>query len=236
MVLNNLSQNFAIWVDPSFIYQPVIDTWMPIIRRQKFAYVTLNDFIISQLTSISFPSVQAPGVTQGQQNYQLTKRPGRQLDHLMSKTFTLTFKLSESYLTYFICRQQFDYFLRFGQEYASDLYMPPLSVTILDDGGFEIITYTYNELTPINISDFDLSYSSRPGTFNTFTWEFAYNYFDIYYKDDRGHREKISTSKEFGMLKDPGIIDINKISEYSNIISSQTAYARNNTGREPRQL
>lgn len=206
MVLNNLSQNFAIWIDPQFIYQPVIDTWMPVIRRQHFVYNGLVDFLNSQITAISFPSVQAPGVVQGNQNYQITKRPGRQLDHLMAKTLTLTMKLSESYLTYFICRQQFDYFLRFGKEYASDLYLPPISITILDDAGFETITYTYNQLTPTNISDFDLSYSARPGTFNTFTWEFAYNYFDIWYRDDSGQRSKIGTSKDFGMLKDPGVI------------------------------
>lgn len=108
-------------------------------------------------------------------------------------------------------------------EYQSNLYFPPISITILDDGGFEIITYTYNELTPTNISDFDLSYAARPGTFNTFTWEFAYNYFDIWYRDDNtGRREKLSTSKDFGMLKDPGIIDINKIPEnhQSRIITS----------------
>lgn len=214
MVLNNLTQNFAIYIDPNFIYQPVIDTWLPIIRRQHFPYVGLVDFLNSQITSISFPNVTAPGVNQGSQNYQLTKRAGKQLDHLMAKTFTLTMKLSESYLTYFICRQQFDLYLRYGLEYQSDLYFPPISITILDDGGFEIITYTYNQLTPINISDFDLSYQARPGTFNTFTWEFAYNYFDIWYKDDNtGRREKLSTSKDFGMLKDPGIIDINTLSE-----------------------
>ena len=206
MVLNNLSQNFAIWIDPQFIYQPVIDTWMPVIRRLHFVYNGLVDFLNSQITAVSFPSVQAPGVVQGNQNYQITKRPGRQLDHLMAKTLTLTMKLSESYLTYFICRQQFDYFLRFGKEYTSDLYLPPISITILDDAGFETITYTYNQLTPTNISDFDLSYSARPGTFNTFTWEFAYNYFDIWYRDDSGQRSKIGTSKDFGMLKDPGVI------------------------------
>jgi hypothetical protein len=124
----------------------------------------------------------------------------------MNKTVTLTVKLTESYLTYFIARQQFDLFLRFG-EYATNMYMPPLSVTILDDGGFEIITYTYNQLTPTNLSDFDLSYSARPGTFNTFTWEFAYNYFDIWYRDSTtNRRDKISTNPEFGVLKDPGIL------------------------------
>ena len=214
MVLNNLSQNFAIYIDPNFIYQPVIDTWMPIIRRQHYPYVTLVDFLNSQITQISFPSVSTPAVLQGSQNYQISKRPGRQLDHMMSKTFTLTIKLSESYLSYFICRQQYDLFLRYGKEYASSLYFPPVSISILDDGGFEMITYTYNQLTPTSISDFDLSYSARPGTFNTFTWEFAYNYFDIWYRDDTNRREKLSTSKDFGMLQDTGYIDPTKLSDY----------------------
>lgn len=138
----------------------------------------------------------------------------------MSKTFQLTIKLSESYLSYFICRQQLDYHLRYGMEYESDLYLPPVSITLLDDGGFEIITYTYNEITPINIGDFELSYAAKPGSFNTFTWEFAYNYFDIWYRDNQNRREKLSTSKEFGMLKDPGFIDTTKMANTSRIISS----------------
>lgn len=138
----------------------------------------------------------------------------------MAKTLTLTIKLSESYLTYFICRHQFDLFLRYGMEYQSDLYFPPISITILDDGGFEIITYTYSELTPVNISDFELSYAARPGQFNTFTWEFNYNYFDIWYRDERGLREKLSTSKDFGMLKDPGLIDVNNLPGNHQVISS----------------
>lgn len=85
--------------------------------------------------------------------------------------------------------------------------MPPLSVTLLDDGGFEIITYTYNQLTPTNLSDFELSYSARPGTFNTFTWEFEFNYFDIWYRSDKTHREKLSTDADFGVIKPAPITD-----------------------------
>ena len=97
--------------------------------------------------------------------------------------------------------------------------MPPISVTILDDGGFETVTYTYHELTPIGLSDFDLSYAARPGTFNTFTWTFSYNYFDIYYRDPEGVRSKLNTDPNDGILKDPGFIQTDKLPDNHYTIS-----------------
>jgi ribonucleoside-triphosphate reductase len=105
----------------------------------------------------------------------------------MAKDLTITIKLSESYMTYFIARQQMELYLKYGAN-QKELYFPPINVTILDEGGFENITYTYYQLTPTNLSDFDLSYAAKPGSFNTFTWGFKYNYFDIYYRDENGNR------------------------------------------------
>lgn len=209
----------AIWVSPNTFYPEVVDTWKPVFKRLFLPYVSLEDAFNAQITAISFPSVAHTPVKQGFQNYELTKRAGKQLDHMMDKTFTITCKLTESYITYFMARQQFDLFLKFG-EVAKDLYIPPISVTILDDGGFEIITYTYSELTPISLSEFDLSYAARPGTFNTFTWTFAYNYFDIWYRDASGKRVKLCTDPNDGVLKDKGLINVSSISDSHRIITS----------------
>lgn len=209
----------AIWVSPNTFYPEVVDTWKPVFKRLYLPYVSLEDAFNAQITSISFPSVQHTPVKQGFQNYDLTKRGGKQLNQMMDKTFTITVKLTESYLTYFMARQQFDLFMKFGEQ-AKELYMPPISVTILDDGGFEIITYTYSELTPTGLSDFDLSYAARPGTFNTFTWTFAYNYFDIWYRDPSNKRVKLSTDPFDGVLKDPGIINVSTLPDSHNIITS----------------
>lgn len=218
MVLNNLTQQFAIYWMPNTFYPEVNALWKPQMKRMFLPYLTLEDFFNSQITSLSFPSITSSNVQQRNQNYPLNKRPGLQLDHQMSKSFTLTVKLSESYISYFMARQQFDLFLKFG-DLAKPLYMPPISVTILDDGGFETVTYTYNELTPTGLSDFELSYAARPGTFNTFTWEFSYNYFDIWYRNPDGRRVKISTDKEDGMLKDPGLINTTNLPESYDMIS-----------------
>jgi len=65
-------------------------------------------------------------------------------------------------------------------------------------------------MTPTALSDFDLSYAARPGSFNTFTWTFAYNYFDIYYRDENGNRKKMNLDANDGMVLDPGPMDMTK--------------------------
>lgn len=45
-----------------------------------------------------------------------------------------------------------------------------------------------------------MSYAARMGTFNTFTWTFAYNYYDVYIRNAKGERELIS--KEYDPYKD----------------------------------
>lgn len=123
-------------------------------------------------------------------------------------------------MTYFIARQQMDLYLKYGSN-QKQLYFPPINVTILDEGGFENITYTYYQLTPINLSDFDLSYAAKPGSFNTFTWNFRYNYFGIYYRDENGNRVKMNMNPDDGMLKFQGAVE-QKIDRGNNLINSGT--------------
>ena len=208
MLLNPLSQNFVIWFPANFFYSEVVKLWTPVFKRMFLPYLTIEDMFNSQITNLSFPSVNSNTVTQQNQNYQITKRSGRQLDQDMNKELTLTIKLSESYMTYFIARQQMDLYLKYGANQKA-LYFPPINVTILDEGGFENITYTYYQLTPTNLSDFDLSYAAKPGSFNTFTWGFKYNYFDIYYRDESGNRVKFNWKRDDEMLKFPGSVETN---------------------------
>ena len=220
MLLNPLSQNFVIWFPANFFYSEVVKLWTPVFKRMFLPYLTIEDMFNSQITNLSFPSVNSNTVTQQNQNYQITKRSGRQLDQDMNKELTLTIKLSESYMTYFIARQQMDLYLKYGANQKA-LYFPPINVTILDEGGFENITYTYYQLTPVSLSDFDLSYAAKPGSFNTFTWGFKYNYFDIYYRDENGNRVKMNMNPDDGMLKFQGAVE-QKIDRGNNLINSGT--------------
>lgn len=222
MLLNPLNQNFVVWFPANFFYNDVVKLWKPVCKRLYLPYLTLEDMFNAQITSVSFPSIQVSNVTQQMQNFQITKRGGKTLEQQMAKTVTLTIKLTESYMTYFIARQQMHLYLNLGKMFKEDLYLPPLNITILDEGGFENITYTYYQLTPSALSDFDLSYAARPGSFTTFTWSFNYNYFNIWYRDENGQRKKMNIDADDGMLQDPG-----RVIENDNSISRQQNLNKN---------
>lgn len=164
-------------------------------------YMNLEDFINSQIQSVNFPSFNSPSLEQQIGLYKIHKRAGFEMDQLMDKTLTITFKLTESYISYFMMRQQFEYFLRLVD--VADLYWPPLTVSLLDDGGFETISYKYHQLSPTSLSEINLSYAARVGTYNTFTLGCGFNYFDIWYRDTNGKMMQVSTSKQSEKQIDP---------------------------------
>ena len=198
MLLNNLDQAFVISLDFNWFYPEIIDRWMPILQRMYLPYVRLEDFFNAQIQSINFPGFSAQPVQQQGRLYKLSKRPSTQEDQVIDKSITLTVKTTESYISYFVARSQYDLFLRLGQ--LTPLYLPPITVSLLDDGGFETISYCYQQLTPTSISDLSMSYAARLGTFNTFTWSFNYNYYDVYMRNERGQR--IQVSREYDPYKD----------------------------------
>ena len=190
MLLNPLDQNFVIALDYNWFYPDISMKWLPIMHRLYLPYITCEDFFNANITSINFPGISSPSVEQQGKLYKITKRPGNQVDQIIDKTISLTVKTTESYISYFMARHQFDLFLRLGL--STPVYLPDISVTLLDDGGFETITYRYQQLTPISLGDLSMSYAARMGQFNTFTWTFKYNYYDVYMRGEDGDRVLIS--------------------------------------------
>lgn len=190
MLLNSLSQAFVISFDINFFYPSVCEYFMPLMHRQWLCYNTVEDFMNSQISQVTFPGFGQQAAQQSIGMNPIAKRPGQQVDEFIDKSLTLTIKTTESLLSYFVCRKQYSEFLKIGQKMP--LYMPSIRISLLNDGGFEIFTYIYKQLTPVNISQLDLSYSARLGTYNTFTWQFMYNFYEIWSTDGTGKRTKLN--------------------------------------------
>ncbi len=237
MLLNNLDQNFVIALDYNWFYPEVTQKWMSILERLWVPMVTLEDFFNSQITSINFPGLNSSNVQQTGRLYKIQKRPSFQEDMLVDKQLTLTVKTTESYISYFIARHQYQLFLKLGE--LTPIYMPNITVALLDDGGFETVSYCYQQLTPVSLSDLSMSYAARLGQFNTFTWSFTYNYYDVYIRNEKGERTLIS--KEYDPYVDgttehldlDNIKYINKINEGFSTkqkLNNLTKYPPNNIG------
>ena len=134
---------------------------MPLLERMWIPYVTLEDFFNSQITAINFPGFSTSNVQQKGRLYNIQKRPSIQENMAIDKSLTLTVKATESYISYFVARHQYDLFLRLGQ--LTPLYMPNITVALLDDGGFETVSYCYQQLTPTSLGDLSMSYAARLG-------------------------------------------------------------------------
>ncbi len=193
MILSNLSQQFIIHIGHNFFYPEVRDKWFPLMKRMSLPYLTLEDFFNAQIQAVEFPGLNLPEVTQNLGRYHLAKRNAFQERERIQKDVNVTVKLTESYISYFIIRQQMELFFQLGKEVQGQrLYWDPLEIDFLDDQGHVIISYSESEITPVSISSLSLSYAARLGTYNTFTFAGKFNFFDIWYYEDN---EKIKLGR-----------------------------------------
>lgn len=164
---------------------------MPLVHRQYLPYNTLEDLINSQITSVNFPGINTPPVTQNIGLHNVAKRNGKDVEQQRDRSITLTIKTTESLLSYFICMRQYEIFQKLGQHIH--MYLPNMSISLLSDGGFTQFTYVFKQLTPTSLSSLDLSYAARLGQFNTFTWSFNYNYYEVWAVNGEGGMTLITT-------------------------------------------
>lgn len=205
MILNSLDQNFICAVDWNWFYPEVCATWQNTLRRMYLPYPTLEDFFNSQISSVNFPGINANNPTQKIQLYDNVKRTPYQVDQLINKQITLNVHTSESYITYFIMRQQFEVNLRLGERAkVNELFFAPITISLLSDGGFETVSYTFKNLTPVSLSDLTFSYAARLGNFATYSVTFAYNYYDVYVSDGENYGDRTKISEQIDPIYDFG--------------------------------
>ena len=176
MILNNLSNQFVVRFPKGFFYPEIRKKWDPVVERLKLPYMNLEDFINACVQSISFPSVELNNVSQQQTQFEIQYRPGKELEPLLEKNLTITFKLTESFLSYWILFDQIEYFLAYEQTVP---FWPPMYVSFLDHKGFELVVFSYEKIVPVNLSQFEISYAQSAAQFNTFTMGIRYNRYNI---------------------------------------------------------
>lgn len=177
MILNALNNQFLISMPKNFFYPEIHSRWTPIIKRMKLPYETVEDFMNASIQSLNFPSINLENVEQQQQHFRIAYRPGKELEPLFDKNLTLTFKLSEGLLSYWILFEQIELFIQLYE--SKKPFWDPMYVSFLDHNGFELVAFSFEKILPIGMSQFDLSYATTAAEFNTFTLSLHYNRFKI---------------------------------------------------------
>lgn len=181
MVLNNKPQMFTFYFPSDFWYPEVVEQWTPMVRRMKLPYETVEDFMNAQIQAVTFPSMNLDLAVQGRWQYEVAYYGGKELEPLIDKNLKITFKLTESYLSYWIVWHQIDTFLHYASEYREKkvCWLPPVKLGFLTDAGIQLLDFTFNEITPEGTSELNLSYAATVASYNTFTLSLRYNTFSV---------------------------------------------------------
>ena len=182
-VLNNKPQMFVIQFPSNFWYKEVINTWEPMVKRMKLPYETLDDFMNQQIQQVTLPSTNLELATQQRGQYEIAYATGKELEPEIGKNLNITFKLTESYLSYWVVWHQVDTYLHYANDELkrnkAPIYMEPISLSFLTDAGLEMLSFRFDQIVPTNIGELNLSYAATVASYNTFTWNLRFNYFDI---------------------------------------------------------
>lgn len=176
MILNARSNQFQIGFPRNFFYPEVKEKWESVISKLNLPYDTIEDFMNSCIQSMTFPPIQIPSPKQQEGQYEIYWRTGKELEVLTDKTINLTFKLTESYISYWILYDQIAKFLEYGDKLP---WWPHMYLSFIDNAGFEMVKFEIKQIIPISLSELNLSYAQALTNFNTFTLSLKYNRFDL---------------------------------------------------------
>lgn len=187
MVLNNKPQMFTIFFPSNFFYDEVKSKWSPIIEKMRLPYQSVDDFMNAQIQSVTFPTLSLDSASQTRGQYDVVYPGGKESEVYMTKDLNVTFKLTESYISYFIWWDQIDIYLHYtSKEYFNEpgkvkkpCWMEPINLAFLSDAGFKLTEFIFKEITPISLSDLQLSYAATAAQYNTFSVLMKYNRFEI---------------------------------------------------------
>ena len=176
MILNSLNNQFVVQFPKGFFYPSVIATWEPVVQRFKLPYESMEDYINATVQSISFPAVELPPVSQQQSQFDIQYRSGKELEPLLEKNLTVTFKLSEGFTSYWMLFDQVEKFMEYGDTVP---FWPPMYVSFLDHHGRELVVFSFEKIIPLSLSQFEISYAQTAAEFNTFTLNLRYNRYSV---------------------------------------------------------
>lgn len=174
MVLNNRTQLFSFYFPSNYLYPEIAEKYKVYLNRMHLPFESCEDFLNYCIQSVNFPSINIPNAIQQHRQYEIEYTTGKEMDAIIEKNLTITFKLTDSYLSYWIVRDQIEAYLKYGE--VKKVFWNPLYLTFLSSGGYEINTLEFSQITPTSLSELDLSYKSEIAQYNTFNLGLHYNF------------------------------------------------------------
>lgn len=169
---------FYIEFTKKFIPQEIEDYYRPYIKTMPTQINSPRVLVESSLQGVTVPSYQYNGVSQGHVD-KLNKneintnwRGTFNAQELTQKNLSLTFKLLNGYINYWVMLDTFFYHYDMKNK---ESFIGDISLRMLDNDENVMFTRVYKDCIMTGISEFELSYSENIQTFETFTIDLQYS-------------------------------------------------------------
>jgi hypothetical protein len=178
MILNARQNGFIFNFPKGFIVDSVVEKYEGYVKRMPIPYDTVNDFINSTIQQVNFPTLRTIDTTEQIRpgGFRQTYKSSTTLQNLIQRDFTVTFKLGEGFINYWILYENIIKFLDFGNP---DQYLQDFRLLLLDNEGFVMTSVLLQQPIFTSLSEIQLNYASSTPQFSTFTIGFKCNYVDV---------------------------------------------------------
>ena len=178
MILNARQNGFIFNFPKGFIYQEVVDKYKGYIKRMPIPYDTINDFINATIQSINFPTLRTIDTVEQVRpsGFKQTYKSATTLQNLIQRDFTVTFKMGEGFINYWVIYENIIRFLDFQNP---DQYFEDFKLMLLDNEGVIMASVLLEQPLVTSISELQLNYASTTPSFSTFNVGFRCNYVNV---------------------------------------------------------
>lgn len=177
MLLNVRQNGFILLFPPDFFTDRVKNKYKKYFQSLIMPYDKIEDFMSSTIQSVDFPGWNMTEPTQtrilGKKQEYKNSVP---IPDLFDRTFTVTFRMTDAYLNYFIFLENSLDFLDFNNKQQT---FGPVRLMLLDNQGYAVASVVFDKPILMSQDGFKLSYSSATPDFKTFTAKFSYFKFDL---------------------------------------------------------
>jgi len=175
MLINARQNSFFFQFPKGFFSDKLEQKYIGYVKRMPIPYDTLRDFMNSTIQQISFPTLTAidhveqirPG------GFKQSYKSATTLQNLIKRDYTISFKLGEGFINYWI---MYDCMVEFLDFQNRNEYLPDMILRLMDNNGVVMASNTFQQSIFTSLSEVQLNYSSTTPEFSIFQVGFRCNY------------------------------------------------------------
>lgn len=176
MLLNSKFSNFLFTFPVDFFPKEITEKYSEVFNRSNVIFSKLTDYMNYTIQAVSWPAINLETVQQEYETTTKTYKGGKNAERYVDRTIDVTFKTTDSYLNYFVMQDTLFHYWKLGV--TDELFLPDLSLQILDHYGNRTLTMILRDTVLSGLSALELSYASNLPEFKTFNTTFNFRKID----------------------------------------------------------